>query len=138
VEAPVTALTRFLFDAVYAPRSAWSIIGWWEGRRTAFNLAVGGTGIVTLVAVNVLSLLPPGGSWFGVPLLPIAAYGLAANLCYTAGPVADLLIRRLWGHGYAAVGPALFRYGFAFSLGLTLLPIPIALVAWVARLVLGG
>jgi heme/copper-type cytochrome/quinol oxidase subunit 4 len=31
----------------------------------------------------------------------------------------------------------LFRYGFVFSVGLTLLPIPLAVVGWVFRLVFG-
>ena len=35
---------------------------------------------------------------------------------------------------YAPVGPALFRYGFAFSVGLTLLPIPLAILSWGVRL----
>jgi hypothetical protein len=36
-------------------------------------------------------------------------------------------------------GPALFRYGFVFSLGLTLLPIPLIVLSWIARLMgLGG
>jgi hypothetical protein len=130
----VTALTRFFFNPVYAPKSAWSVLGWWEGRRTAFNLAVGGTGVLTLAATNFFTLLPPHGTWFGVPLGPIAAYAVLANVGYTAGPVVDLLVRRYWGNGYAAVGPALFRYGFVFSVGLTLLPIPLFAVDWVLRL----
>jgi len=45
----------------------------------------------------------------------------------------DLLVRRRWGPSFAAVGPALFRYGFAFSVGLTLLPIPLVLIGWALR-----
>jgi len=131
----MTALTRFFFDPIYAPRSAWSVVGWWERRRSAFNLAVGSAGILTLSAVNFFGMLPPGGRWLGVPLGGIAAYALLANIGYTAGPAIDLLIRRHWGNGYAAVGPALFRYGFVFSVGLTLLPIPVAAIGWVLRLV---
>jgi hypothetical protein len=130
----VTALTRFFFDPVYAPRSAWSVIGWWERRRYAFNLVVGGAGLLTVGAVNLFSALPPGGGPLGVPLGPIAVYAVLANLGFTAGPVVDLLIRRAWGHGYAAAGPALFRYGFVFSVGLTLLPSPLVAVEWVVRL----
>ena len=35
-----------------------------------------------------------------------------------------------------AVGPVLFRYGFVFSLGLTLLPIPLVVAGWLLRSVL--
>ncbi|MDH4044224.1 MAG: hypothetical protein OEY20_11640 [Gemmatimonadota bacterium] len=131
----MTALTRFFFDPVYAPRSAWSVIGWWEGRRSAFNLAIGGAGVLTLTVLNLFAALPPYGMWFGFPLVPLAVYALLANVAFTAGPIADLLIRRAWGNRYAAVGPTLFRYGFVFSVGLTLLPIPLAAALWALRLV---
>jgi len=54
-------------------------------------------------------------------------------VCYSAGAAAELYIRRRWGDGYAVVGPATFRYGCAFSVGLTLLPIPLALLDWIIR-----
>jgi hypothetical protein len=130
----VTALTRFFFDAVYAPRSAWSVVGWWERRRSTYNLVVGAAGLVTLTAANLFSLLPPHGRWLGVPLGPIAVYALLANVGFSAGPAVDVLIRRHWGNGYAAVGPALFRYGFVFAVGLTLLPIPLVAMGWIFRL----
>jgi len=63
----------------------------------------------------------------------IVAYAVLANLCYSGGAAAELYIRRRWGDGYAVVGPAMFRYGFAFSVGLTLLPIPLALLDWMIR-----
>ena len=129
----MTALTRFFFDQVYAPRSAWSVVGWWERRRSAFNLAVGAAGIATLTTVNLFALLPPYGTWLGVPWIPVAIYAVLANVGFTAGPLADLVVRRLWGHQYSAIGPALFRYGFAFSVGLTLLPIPLAAIEWGLR-----
>ena len=31
--------------------------------------------------------------------------------------------------------PALFRYGFVFSVGLSLLPIPVAALSWLVRLI---
>jgi len=131
----VTALTRFFFNQVYAPRSPWSVVGWWERRRSAFNLVVGAAGITTLTTVNLFALLPPHGRWLGIPWIPMVIYAVLANVGFTAGPVADLIIRRLWGNQYSAVGPALFRYGFAFSVGLTLLPIPVAAVGGVVRLI---
>ena len=132
----MTALTRFFFDQVYAPKSAWSVVGWWERRRSAFNLAVGAAGIATLTTINLFGLLPPHGTWLGIPVVPIAVYAVLANVGFTAGPVADLVIRRLWGNQHSAIGPALFRYGFAFSVGLTLLPIPLAAIEWMVRVLL--
>ena len=130
----MTALTRFFFNPIYAPQSAWTVIGWWERRRSAYNVAVGAAGLLSLGAMNVFGALPPHRGWFGVPLVPIAIYALLANVGFTAGPMVDVLIRRAWGNGYAAVGPALFRYGFVFSVGLTLLPIPLVAIDWVFRL----
>ena len=43
------------------------------------------------------------------------------------------MAQRLWGERCPPVGPALFRQGLAFSVGLTLLPILLASFAWVAR-----
>lgn len=136
---PLSALTRYFFDAVYAPRSAWSVLSWWESRRLTYNLAVGAAGLVTVGVVNLMGLIPvlgpprpPGFPWEGA-----VVYALAANLAYSCGPAVDLLVRRLWGHSYAAVGPALFRYGFVFAVGLTLLPIPVILVAAVVRVLFG-
>jgi len=57
-----------------------------------------------------------------------------ANLCFTAGPLADLALRQLLGDRAPAIGPVLFRYGLAFSLGLTLLPIPLAVIGRILQL----
>lgn len=37
----------------------------------------------------------------------------------------DTFIMRKFGRDYSEVGPMLFRYGFAFAVMLTLLPIPL-------------
>jgi hypothetical protein len=111
------------------------VVQWWEARRPIYNLAVGAAGLVSLTALMVFSVLPPYPMRPGVPLLAVVVYGLLANVCYSAGPVADLLIRRRWGNQYAAVGPVCLRYGFAFAVGLTLLPVPLAALNWIARVV---
>ena len=120
----MTALTRLLFDTVYFPRSSWEVVRWWETRRPVYNLAVGTAGVVSLGGLFVLGARPPLHELAGVVLV----YGLLANLCYTAGPVVDLLARRVGGPDYAPIGPTLFRYGLVFSLGLTLLPILIGVL----------
>jgi hypothetical protein len=130
----VSALTRFFFSSVYAPRSMWTVINWWESRRAIYNLAVGAAGMGSLTLVWGFAVLPPYPAHFVVPLPAILVYAILANLFYCAGPLVDVLIRRKWGNSYAAVGPTLFRYGFAFALGLTLLPVPLALLSWCVRL----
>lgn len=129
----MTAVERYFFTPIYFPRSAWSVVGWWESRRMFFNAGVGVTGLVSVAVVNLLGPAlrsPPEFPWGG-----IFVYGVMANLCYTLGPAADLLLRRVWGVRAAAVGPVLFRYGFAFSIGLSLLPIPLVMMGWLLRTV---
>jgi len=132
----VSALTRYFFSPVYTPRSAWSIISWWESRRPVYNLVVGVAGLCAVTDHTVFGLLPPRAVPPDIPLgaVGIVAYGVLANLCYSGGPALELYIRRRWGNGYAVVGPTLFRYGFVFSVGLTLLPIPLAFLDWLLRL----
>jgi hypothetical protein len=93
-------------------------------------------GVLSLGADSLFSVLPPRSSSPGVPLglVGVFAYAVLANLCYTAGPAVDLYIRRRWGDEFAVVGPTLFRYGFVFSVGLTLLPIPLSFLSWALRL----
>ncbi len=131
----MSAVTRFFFTPVYEPRSSWSIVRWWERRRGIYNLAVGTAGLVSMGAVTLADLLPPRlPHALGLPLAGIVVYGVLANAAYTCGPLLDVLIRRRWGDRVAVVGPALFRYGFVFAVGLTLLPIPLSVMGWVVRL----
>lgn len=132
----MTAVEKYFFTPVYFPRSEWSVIRWWESRRLLYNACVGGAGLVSLAAVGLALELSPGPGAGPLPLGGILVYGVLANLCYSLGAPADLLLRRLLGDRAAAVGPVLFRYGFVFSLGLTLLPVPLAAVGWVLRWIL--
>jgi hypothetical protein len=111
----------------------WTVVNWWESRRAVFNLTVGAAGVLSLLLVNAFALLPPHPAILRVPPLAILVYAVMANLCYTLGPIVDVAIHRRWGPTYAAIGPTIFRYGFVFSLGLTLLPIPLAVLSWVVR-----
>ena len=128
----MTALTELFFDTVYFPRNAWTVIRWWEARRPVYNVAVGTAGLVTLASLALLHALPP----LAVAAQIALVYGIVANICYSLGPVVDLLARRLGGPDYAPVGPTLFRYGFVFSIGLTLFPIGIAGLWWAVHLAL--
>ena len=121
-----------LFPAADYRRTTLSLLNWWESRRATFNLVVGAAGIVTLIVVRAISLLPPG-----VPMLfdwrPVVAYGLLANVCYTFGFALEATAQRIFGDRCPAIGPVLFRQGLAFSVGVTLLPILLVSIGWLAR-----
>ena len=110
--------------------SAWAAIGWWEARRIPFNLIVGSAGILTSIVLGTVGL----ASWFlldrdfGLPDPPLFAvfaviiYGLAANLCFTGGWLAGLLIRKLWRHEADRFASLSLALGLVFSVLLTLTP----------------
>jgi hypothetical protein len=129
----VTAVERYFFTPLYYPRSSWSILTWWESRRFLFNLCVGSAGLLSLGMAALIGRLPPHPGGFPIPWGGVLVYGVLANLCYTLGPASDLVLRRTLRDRAPAVGPVLFRYGFVFSLGLTLLPIPLAVLGWLMR-----
>lgn len=127
----MSALTKFFFRNEVSCRTPGEVIGWWESRRLPYNVAVGATGALTLATVQLIAWLPPHSS--PMPLAPAlilpVIYGALANVCYTGGWIAELWIRRALGREMEPVGPALFRYGFAFSIGLTLFPIALVAIA---------
>jgi hypothetical protein len=136
-------LTRLLFEPSLM-RSPLRIVGWWERRRLAYNVIVGATGVVTLGYVNGLEVLlghgllvPRGGAGGAASLIAIAAYGVAANLCYTMGWMVETLVERWLGRPVYGLGPALFRHGLVFSVGLTALPAVLVTVANVAGWLFG-
>ena len=123
----MSALVEMLYPAPVARKTPLAIIGWWESRRWLYNRVVGGAGLFTLAAINLLTVLPGGP-----PPLPLEAmffgplvYGTVANLCYTSGWLLELLARAVWGRQAPHMGPLLFREGLIFSVGLTLLPVPV-------------
>jgi hypothetical protein len=129
------SLTKLLFEPTLL-RSPLRVIQWWESRRPAYNLIVGAAGVGTLIYANALSLLARG-QWFPVPWQAIVAYGVAANVCYTFGWVIENLVERWLDRPVYGLGPALFRHGLAFSVGLTLFPAAIvtfmAIVGFIFR-----
>jgi hypothetical protein len=129
----MSALTRLFFTPVYSAPRASAIVRWWERRRLVFNAAVGVAGLTSIAWVTGIGILPPDSRFMGFPVGGAVVYAVLANVCYTLGPIVDVFIRKRWGDDYHAVGPALFRYGFVFALGLTLLPIPLSTVGWIIR-----
>ncbi len=132
----MTELVEFLFPAP-AERRPGAIWAWWERRRLAYNVWVGSAGAFTVAAGTFLSLLPPHPE--GLPPLiiwqPIVLFGVLANLFYTSGAVLETLAQKLWGRQLLPVGPALYRMGLTFSVGLALFPTLIMLIGWILKVV---
>jgi len=128
------ALTEFLFPAP-ARRTTGAIVGWWEKRRLAYNAAVGTAGVVGIGVGALFAALPPFSSVFIPPWQAVVLFGLAANVAYLLGPAVELLIDRIWGRQVLPTGPALYRMGLTFSVGLALLPALVVPVLWVIRVV---
>jgi len=128
----VALIGDVLFPPADHRRTTLSLLNWWESRRATFNLVVGATGVVTLLIVRAISLMPPGVPMF-FDWRPVVAYGLLANVCYTFGFAVEATAQRIFGDRCPAIGPVLFRQGLAFSVGLTLLPILLVSIGWLAR-----
>jgi hypothetical protein len=121
-------LQRLLFEPTLT-RSPLRIVEWWESRRLTYNAIVGTTGLATLVYVNALELLlgqgwltPLTGPGAAMRVMTIVGYAVAANVCYTMGWVVENLAERWLKRPVYGLGPALFRHGLVFSIGLTLMP----------------
>jgi hypothetical protein len=69
-----------------------------------------------------------------IPLIAIPVYGVLANVCYLLGPAAEITLLGVWGRSLLPPGPALFRMGLTFSVGLTLLPVILAMIGYLVRL----
>jgi hypothetical protein len=105
-------------------------IGWWETRRVPFNLIVGSAGIISCVIVSIVGL----GSYFlfdgdfglpgspGFALLGIVFYGIIANLLFTGGWLAELIVRKIWPSEADRFATLSFSLGLIFSVLLTLAP----------------
>ncbi len=128
------SLAEFLFPAP-ARRTTGAIISWWEKRRLVYNLAVGAAGAISMVAITIVASIGQGR--FFMPWQGAVAFGTLANVCYFFGPAAELLIHRLWGRTMLPTGPALFRMGLTFSVGLALLPVLLLTMVGVAWAVAG-
>lgn len=129
------ALTEFLFPAP-AKRTAGSILAWWERRRPVYNLVVGGAGLVSLGVSFVVAALPPGGfTLTAFPWQGALVFGVLANVFYFLGPLVEIAVDKLFRREVLPTGPALFRMGLTFSVGVAFLPAMLMLVVWVLRVV---
>ncbi len=110
--------------------TARNTIGWWESRRIPFNLVVGSAGILSCIIIGIVGvgseiLL---GSEFGFPnppafaLIGILIYGIMANVCFTGGWIAELVVRKIWPREADRFASTSFSLGLVFSVLLTLTP----------------
>ncbi len=130
-----TLVERYLFSPLYAPQSAWDVVRWWERRRPFYNVLVGTSGLLTLLVAQLQRLFTPESA--GPPLAFVLVYAIAANLFYSLGAPIHLLLRRTLKESAGPVAQAMFRYGLAFSIGLTLLPIPLFILSTIVRVIIG-
>jgi hypothetical protein len=130
----MSALTKILFPLPDYRRTPWTLLRWWESRRLTYNVAVGGAGLLTLAVIELFNALPPRMP--GPPHLwrGVVVYAVLANLGYCLGWTTEVAMRAVWKEQAPDAGPALFRQGLSFAVGLTLLPIPLAGLSWIARL----
>jgi hypothetical protein len=78
----------------------------------------------------------PGAPPYMLDWRPIVVFGVAANVCYLLGPLAELALEALWGRKALPAGPTLYRIGLTFSVGLALFPTLLVALLWLARVVL--
>ena len=132
----MSQLVDVLYPVPDVRRTPLSTLRWWESRRLVYNKAVGAAGLVTLASVWFFGVLPPHPATISLPgmLVMAAVYGVLANGCYTLGWLAELVARRVWGRNAPDIGPLLFRQGLIFSVGLTLLPVLLAVLSWIVRI----
>jgi hypothetical protein len=128
----MSAITEFLYPTP-AKRRAGGIVKWWEKRRLAYNVAVGAAGIVSIGIGTLVAAMPPLGALVLPPWQAVVGFGVMANVCYFIGPAAELLVEKLWGRQVLPTGPALYRMGLTFSVGLALFPALLMVIIWVAR-----
>lgn len=111
------------------------IVAWWELRRIPFNFIVGACGLVTCLT---FFLSVEAGDEMGSSVLflfGVLAYGIAANVCYTGGWLAELLARALWKQRAEIFGQLSLFFGLIFSMLLTFVPSIFFLFIFVLRLV---
>lgn len=119
----------WLFSRRAPAEGAWGIVKWWELRRIPYNLLVGLTGVLSgLVSLTFAVMAERRGlevPWPDPPLfvlVVVGLYGVAANVCFTAGWMSELVARRIWGARAEAYGEISFCVGTVFSVLLTLFP----------------
>jgi hypothetical protein len=139
VPALLTALHKLIADLDHRDMRQYDwreIIEWWEKRRVFYNVVVVLVGVVSVFLMICCGILaePLVGDAVGIPdggfFIPFGAivFGFLANVCYTGGWMAELLLSRFkTDRNTNAFGIRAFRLGVKFSVFVTLLP---AVLSW--------
>jgi hypothetical protein len=122
--------------------STWQIILWWELRRLPYNIAVGITGLVSLVLMELIgaSFVAPGEDVeepMGI-ILGTLVFGFLANVGYTLGWIAERKMVKGGIEDHRAFRTRFFRLGLSVSCAMATLPAWAALLAWVLHRAAGG
>ena len=121
-------LDDWVFEVPREPRSAWSVVLWWEKRRLVYNglLVLAGIPLLCLfyLFVELSGAVPPGEDAVEPMVLFVAP--LLANVLYTAGWLVEVPVRVLLPGASRRLGPRLLKLGIGFSLVVIALPT----VAW--------
>ncbi|MEO7363140.1 MAG: hypothetical protein ABI120_22595 [Gemmatimonadaceae bacterium] len=130
-----SAARRLFFRDASGTETPTDVVRWWEKRRLAYSIGVGTTGLVSFGIMTFFNAIGPNGKFYaGPPLAAVVAFGVLANVFYTSGWFIELFaLRPVFGRRAGTVGAALYRYGFPFSVGLTLLPIGLSLIGLALR-----
>jgi hypothetical protein len=121
-----------------------SVIAWWEMRRPFYNFVVGAAGFcmllfcfVSAVTGDLLFHDPIGGIQPFFAVFGILVYGIAANIFYTGGWIAEIAVRTFRSKEEGdKFGARSFAYGTLFSILLTLSPVGLVILAWMFKLLL--
>ncbi|MGH8427867.1 MAG: hypothetical protein ACRES7_07790 [Gammaproteobacteria bacterium] len=97
---------------------------WWERRRVPYNLLVGAAGVISTASAVLTAVFTKSACGLPDPplsaLFSIVTYAIAANVLYTGGWIAELVLRRrIETNEFARWG---FIFGTLFSIVITLAP----------------
>ena len=121
----MATLAAVLFPEPTLRRHPLALLRWWESRRLTYNAIVGTSGLLSLLVLH-LTVFPAPGLLNPMPWALAIAFGITANVCYSTGWVVETLLQRWLGRDAYGLGPALFRHGLVFSVGLTWFPVGLA------------
>lgn len=108
--------------------TSWEIVMWWEKRRPIYNGALALIGAPFLAYAIHVALACGGADWMDrakpEPVLSMLvwamAYGVVANVCYTGGWWAELVLARVLRVDGQRLAPYGLLAGMVFGVGVTL------------------